>query len=139
MFSSYSFKRPCHKSTVSKLENENFIIHSLFFSKAMNSKNYLTVVYFIKVSWPVQCAPMNTFNLSQCVRLEGSFWFKKGGEFDLGPSSSTSLLMARLEHASLMKWDHCHFFFIPLFSLSLFVTFLLAYANENLIFVETKS
>lgn len=85
---------------------------------------------------------MNTFNLSQCVRLEGSFWFKKGGEFDelidLGPSSSTSLLMARLEHASLMKWDHSHFFFTPLFSLSLFVTFLLAYANQNLIFVETK-
>lgn len=58
---------------------------------------------------------------------------------DLGPSNSTSLLMARLEHASLMEWDHCHFFFIPLFSLSLFVTFLLAYANQNLIFVETKS
>lgn len=58
---------------------------------------------------------------------------------DLGPSSSTSLLMARLEHASLMKWDQYHSFLIPLFSLSLFVTFLLAYANQNLIFVETKS
>lgn len=65
-----------------------------------------------------------------------------GGEFellDLGPSSTASLLMARLEHTSRMKWDHYHVLFIPLFSLSLFVTFLLAYANQNLIFVETKS
>lgn len=63
----------------------------------------------------------------------------EGSLLDLGPSSGASLLMARLEQTALMKWDHYHFLFIPLFSLSLFVTFLLAYANQNLIFVETKS